>query len=90
MVLSSSSHQRWSQEHLDQLGQIAFDVLNCGPDFPSNLQSVILVQGDTINLVIRSPDQTGEALSCECNLDLNLADFCVAAKAVLIGTGALT
>jgi hypothetical protein len=90
LVLCSSSRHKLPQEQLDRLGLMAGDVLEGDQILVNPVQSAIVIQDNTIGVVLRSTAQPSEALSCECELDIDLVKFSLAAENALDAIGSLT
>lgn len=89
MVLCAQSRLKLPQEQLDQLALYAAELLNGDFGLDAPIQSSILVQGDTINVSLRSHLQPAEALSCDCALDIDLPLFFQMAQQSLFDISAL-
>ena len=90
LVLCSSSQYKLPQEQLDRLGLMAGDVLDGDQILVNPVQSAIVIQDNTICVVLRSTALPGEALSCDCEIDIDLVKFCLAAENTLIAIGSST
>ena len=90
MVLCSSNQHKLPQEQLDQLGLMAGEVLNGDQVLVKHVQSAIIVQDNTISVVLRSTVHPSEALSCDCEIGIDLVEFSIAAEKTFNAINALT
>lgn len=90
MVLCSGSQQKLPQEQLDQLGLGAAEVLNSDLGSFGPIQTVVLVQNQSVNFVLRSKSQPNEALSCDCDMEIDLHALGLAAEMILVGISGVT